>query len=120
MFVFEGNGVIRQYTGGYSALKLEQSYSKEKTEKEKTVRQSIPKMSTKEKQELESMDQKMDDIQNKIQSLDEEMALAGDDFKKIQQLSDTRMNLENELEKLMERWEELSEKKQMIEDMKNK
>ena len=48
------------------------------------------------------------------------MALAGDDFKKIQQLSDTRMNLENELEKLMERWEELSEKKQMIEDMKNK
>ena len=30
------------------------------------------------------------------------------------------MNLENELEKLMERWEELSEKKQMIEDMKNK
>ena len=40
----------------------------------------------------------MDDIQNKIQSLDEEMALAGDDFKKIQQLSDTRMNLENELE----------------------
>ena len=120
MFVFEENGVIRQYTGGYSALKLEQSYSKEKTEKEKTVRQSIPKMSTKEKQELESMDQKMDDIQNKIQSLDEEMALAGDDFKKIQQLSDTRMNLENELEKLMERWEELSEKKQMIEDMKNK
>ncbi len=33
MFVFEENGVIRQYTGGYSALKLEQSYSKEKTEK---------------------------------------------------------------------------------------
>ena len=48
------------------------------------------------------------------------MSLAVDDFKKIQQLSDTRMNLENELEKLMERWEELSEKKQMIEDMKNK
>lgn len=120
MFVFEENGVIRQHIGGYSAIKMEQFNDKEKSVKEKPVRQSIPKMTTKEKQELENMDQKMDDIQNKIQSLDDEMASVGDDFKKIQKLSEERMNLENELEHLMERWEELSEKKQKIEDMKNK
>lgn len=120
MFVFEENGVIRQHIGGYSAIKMEQFNDKEKPVKEKPVRQSIPKMTTKEKQELENMDQKMDDIQNKIQSLDDEMASVGDDFKKIQKLSEERMNLENELEHLMERWEELSEKKQKIEDMKNK
>lgn len=120
MFVFEGNGVIRQHIGGYSAIKMEQFNDKEKSVKEKPIRQSIPKMTTKEKQELENMDQKMDVIQNKIQSLDDEMASVGDDFKKIQKLSEERMNLESELEHLMERWEELSEKKQKIEDMKNK
>lgn len=120
MFVFEGNGVIRQHIGGYSAIKMEQFNDKEKSVKEKPIRQSIPKMTTKEKQELENMDQKMDVIQNKIQSLDDEMVSVGDDFKKIQKLSEERMNLESELEHLMERWEELSEKKQKIEDMKNK
>ena len=120
LFVFQNDASIKQFIGGYSAL-LELGSQKEEVEqKEKNAKPKVsPRMSSKEKKEMESMDANMEKISNQIDTIDEEMEQAGSDFEKIQTLSDQRMKLEHELEELMERWEYLSEKQQEIEEMKN-
>ena len=120
LFVFQSDASIQQFIGGYSAL-LELGSQKEEEEvKEKTAKPKVsPRMSSKEKKEMESMDANMEKISNQIDAIDQQMEEAGSDFEKIQILSDQRMKLEHELEELMERWEYLSEKQQEIEEMKN-
>lgn len=122
MFVFMPDGTIAQQIGGYSAVMQLQAFTKVKKEKPaETARSSqIPKLTTKEKQELAQMDARMDDVQQQIAALDEQMEACAADFQKLQQLSDERLRLESRLEEMLLRWEELSMKQQQIEAMKEK
>lgn len=120
LFVFDGNGTISSHIGGYSSY-LDIRLKKEgKQEKVDTRKQSVIRMSTKEKQELETIDQVMEKIQNQIQIIDEEMGNCGDNFMRIQALSEQRLQLEQQLEEKMERWEYLAAKQQEIEESKRK
>lgn len=126
LFVFQADGTLRSFIGGYSSyMELSQiNQSKEvveisQTKAENKSMQTL-RMSTKEKKELEGMDAQMDQVQSRIDAIDEEMQTCGDDFVKLQALSDERVGLEEELEMLMERWEYLSELQQSIDAMKNK
>lgn len=120
LFVFQEDKSIQQFIGGYSTL-LEVGIKKDeiKTNDKKAKPKISPRLSSKEKQEIESMDKNMESIQTKIDEIDQQMADCGDDFTKIQELSDHRLEFENKLEELMERWEFLIDKQQQIEEMKN-
>ena len=120
MFVFQ-NGSVQQFIGGYSAYLELGSAGKEKKEKKRVERvQQLPRMSSKEKQELEHMEEDIAHLQEQLDHLDTEMTMAGDDFKKLQELADERAALEQKMEEKMERWMLLEDKKQEIEQAKGK
>ena len=120
LFVFQ-NGNVQQFIGGYSAY-MELGTAKEKKEKKKVERvsQQQLRMSSKEKQELEHMEEDIAALQEQLEHLDMKMNAAGDDFKKIQELADQRDILEQSIEEKMERWMFLEDKKQEIENAKGK
>lgn len=122
VFVFEKNKTIKQYIGGYSSaielMKADALLVEQTTEKKVTKRVTeIPRMSSKERQELETIDQVMEELQNKIDALDEEMQVCSD-YEKVAELSDEREALEMQLEEKMERWMYLNEKKAEIDAFK--
>ena len=101
---------------------MELGTAKEQKEKKKVERvsQQQLRMSSKEKQELEHMEEDIAALQEQLEHLDIEMNAAGDDFKKIQELADQRDILEQSIEEKMERWMFLEDKKQEIENAKGK
>ena len=119
LFVFNSDKTIQQFLGGYSALMElgEKNTAVDKNEKAVNPKVS-PRLSSKEKQELEMMDEHMEKLQKQIEAIDEQMEMDTQDFVKLQSLSEQREALETKIEELMERWEYLSEKQQAIEDLK--
>lgn len=124
LFIFQADGTIKSFIGGYSAYmelsdinQIKANTKESETKQENKAMQSL-RMSSKEKRELETMDEEMDKVQQQIDAIDQDMAGYSSDFVKLNELSEQRSTLEQKLEALMERWEELSEKQQQIEDMK--
>lgn len=124
LFIFQADGTIKSFIGGYSAYmelsdinQIKANTKESETKQENKAMQTL-RMSSKEKRELESMDEEMDKVQQQIDAIDQDMEACGSDFVKLNALSEQRSTLEQKLEALMERWEELSEKQQQIEDMK--
>ncbi|MFR3894522.1 MAG: ATP-binding cassette domain-containing protein, partial [Merdibacter sp.] len=107
--------VIEKHIGGYSA-NMEQLYSTASApekEREKPRPSSAPKMSTREKQELDHMEADIAALEEQIAQIDAQMQ-AHTDFREIEALSAQRMDLEQQMEGKMERWMELSERKAQI------
>lgn len=123
LFVFQPDGELRQFIGGYSAyMELGMKRSEQKQEEKKKTEKvsNLPRMTSKEKRELETIDDDMEQIQNAIDEVDKQMQDASDDFIKLQELGDKRGMLEQQLEEKMERWMYLNELKQQIDDVRNK
>lgn len=119
LFVFNSDKTIQQFFGGYSALMELGEKNTAVDKNEKAVKPKVsPRLSSKEKQELEMMDEHMEKLQKQIEAIDEQMEMDTQDFVKLQSLSEQREALETKIEELMERWEYLSEKQQAIEDLK--
>lgn len=119
LFVFE-NQSIKQYIGGYSVYNdLLGSTSEPNIKKEKTITNTIIKMSTKEKQELETMEETLSHLEQTITDIDSQMSQLTD-FKEIQALSIKRDEIEAQMEAKMERWEELTNKQQQINERTRK
>lgn len=115
LFVFKNKQII-SYIGGYSSLIEFEEMNKKTVSKEAIVlKTNVPKMTSKEKQELEKSESRMEEVQMKIDELDALMN-GETDFKKIEEISKQRDELNTQLELIMERWMELTEKKQMIEE----
>ena len=107
--------VIEKHIGGYSA-NMEQLYSTASApekEREKPRPSSAPKMSPREKQELDHMEADIAALEEQIAQIDAQMQ-AHTDFREIEALSAQRMDLEQQMEGKMERWMELSERKAQI------
>ena len=119
LFVFKSDKTIQQFLGGYSALMELGEKNTVLDKNEKAVKPKVsPRLTSKEKQELEMMDEHMEKLQKQIEAIDEQMEMDTQDFVKLQSLSEEREALETKMEELMERWEYLSEKQQAIEDLK--
>lgn len=115
LFVFEGNGVVKDFPGSYSDYrawkndnKEEKTVSKEpKTEKRKTER--TQKLSFKEKKELEEITAKLD----ALNSEKTELEAAFNSGKQIDDIAAKAIRydaVKAELDELEMRWLELSEK----------
>lgn len=116
LFVFEGNGIIRDYNGQYSDYWEEAKTIKVEKPKEKQV--STPattpkvteekKLSYKEKKELEDLETKIKELENKKNEI--ELLISNtSDAEQLVELSTRYSSAETELENITLRWIELSE-----------
>ena len=139
IFAFEAGGVLRQYEGGYTdyALKAGESAQcnlsvqdgiissaaggtegadtgseaggRAAYENYRANRERKLKFSYKEKQEYETIEQDILDLEKKLESLDAEMAANATNSKRLSELAAEREQTEADLEHKMERWEYLEE-----------
>ena len=139
IFAFEVGGVLRQYEGGYTdyALKAGESAQcnlsvqdgiissaaggtegadtgseaggRAAYENYRANRERKLKFSYKEKQEYETIEQDILDLEDKLESLDAEMAANATNSKRLSELAAEREQTEADLEHKMERWEYLEE-----------
>ena len=118
LFIMEGNGEVNIYNGNYSEYRLSLEQLKEKTEKKAAATLSTPavkentkKLSYKEQKELEESEAKIAKLEDKIVSLTSTLsAIDSSNYKEIENVSAEIQSLNNELDQVMERWLELSEK----------
>ena len=115
VFVFEGHGQIREYTGNYSFFaEGKKEVKREREEKNNKEEKSLPrkralKFSYNEKREWENIDSDIEAIENKIRQVDEKAEAHSSEYTKLQEIMKEREKLEIELEEKMERWVYLSE-----------
>lgn len=115
LFVFEGNGVVKDFPGSYSDYREWKSENKEekpvskepKTEKKKTER--TQKLTFKEKKELEEVSAKLDDLNREKAEL-EAAFNSGEQIDDIAAKAIRYDEVKAELDELEMRWLELSEK----------
>ena len=119
VFAFE-NESIQYYVGGYSDYydqkQKEIETPKEKisyTEMKKIQRQNKPYLSSKDKKELETMEETILNLEAQLESIDNEMNNATD-YSKISELSNKRNEIEELIEQKNERWMELLEIEEAI------
>ena len=123
VFVFQGDHTLKEYPGGYSDYIAKQqenmTQQKVKSAAKSWKDQTIPKFTSKEKKEFETIDDCLEQLQQQIKELDEEMNEAGNDFALLDALSKQRSQLEEELDAMTMRWMELQEKYQLIQSYRN-
>ncbi|MFY0545966.1 ATP-binding cassette domain-containing protein [Brevibacillus sp. H7] len=122
LLAFEGNGLIREFTGNYSEY-LEtrrEELAREETEKQKNEADSSAtrspgrggnrtrKLSYKDQKEWEEIEGKIAALEERSARLKTEIAEAGSNFEKAQKLFAEEQQVSAELEQAIERWAELS------------
>ena len=139
-FVYEGNGKIGHYMGGYTdwaetkaALEEERaelaraaaassgrggsgasSSADSRGEKQKKL-----KFTFKEQKEYETIDEDIASLEEEIEEVDSEINKCGSDFGKLQKLTAKRDELAAALDEKMERWVYLNDLAEQIEAQKN-
>ncbi|GMQ57595.1 ABC-F family ATP-binding cassette domain-containing protein [Vallitalea sediminicola] len=131
LFVFMGNGEVKQFTGNYTNyIKINlnvvdgnegsDNEEKEKTKSNYKQRERAPKFSYKEKIEYDEIDGKIEEVEDKISKVEEEIGKGGSDFVRLQELTEEKEKLESKLVEFMDRWEYLNELAEKIEDYKER
>ncbi len=126
LFVFEGNGVIRDFPGNYGLYQqwLKNKDNEELVEVKSNAQVSVkspsasseikPKLSYKEKKELESLEKEISDLNKEKDQITEKLHDASINFDAIQQLS-TRFTAVTDMLQIKEfRWLELSEMEESL------
>jgi ABC transport system ATP-binding/permease protein len=122
VFRFEGEGMIREYPGNYSAfLEIREREAEEKAvavAEAKAVKAAIAapeitsakrKLTYKETRELEELETRIAEAETRIAELETRMRDNPSDYVLIQELDDELRTLNTNLERAMERWAELAE-----------
>jgi ATP-binding cassette subfamily F protein uup len=121
LFIMEGNGEVNIYNGNYSEYRLSLEQLKENAQKKAvtaaaatettTAKDSTKKLSYKEQKELEESEAKIATLEDKIVSLTSSLSnIDSGDYKEIERVSGEIQELNKQLDQVMERWLELSEK----------
>ncbi len=118
LFIMEGNGEVTIYNGNYSEYRLSLDAAKEKPEakkKETPTPSSAPstqkKLSYKEQKELEDLESRMPEIETEIEKLTQSLLkIESSNYLEIQSISNSIETLNAEMDAVMNRWMELSEK----------
>ena len=137
-YLFEGEGCLNKYVGGFFDAKqqqanfwasraVEEQAKTKKTEVQKeesavkndrTSKPKSVKLSYKEQRELEQLPQQLEELETKITALQAEIADPAF-FQQAHDITDAKLKVladtEAELETAFLRWEELEEKKNLIE-----
>ncbi len=118
LFVFNQHQ-ITYHIGGYSQfIELESSSKKAKTPNPNTYKEQKKnkvKLSYKEKQELQVLEELIPNLEKQIKDIDEQMNTISD-FETIQKLTEERSSLEQQIDEKSERWMELLEKEEQTQN----
>lgn len=125
IFVFKGNGVIKQYTGNYGDYREEEkeqlkSENTDKQEKKnsKSYREGSkprpPKFSFKEQKEFEGIDEVIAKLEEDIDIVEIKINEVSADYTLLQELLGNKQELEKQLREKMERWVYLNELAEQI------
>ncbi|MGG3623455.1 ABC-F family ATP-binding cassette domain-containing protein [Bacillus gobiensis] len=121
LLVFEEEGTIKKFFGSYSEW-LEKSREEKKSispeakaqPKQPERKKQKKKLSYNEQIEWDGIEDKIAELESKLEEIGREIAGAGSDYDKIQTLMNEQRAVETSLEEAMDRWTELSLK---IEEM---
>ncbi|WNB91687.1 ABC-F family ATP-binding cassette domain-containing protein [Bacillus sp. NEB1478] len=130
LLAFEGEGKVVRFQGSYSDYMDEKkerdelTAAAEKKEEQEAAdsaaasprKEKRKKLSYKEQQEWETIEERIMKLEEKKEQLEAEIAAAGSDFGRISELFAEQKKIEGELESAMERWEELS---LLVEELNN-
>lgn len=127
IFAFEGNGVLKQYEGGYTDyLEATQLLNESVTVKStstapkasgkdwKKDRPTKLKFTYKEQKEYDTIDEDIAALEEKIESLDAEMMANATNSAKLSELTAEKEKVEQQLEEKMERWVYLNDLAEQI------
>lgn len=134
IFAFEGDGIVKQYEGGYTDYRNASQYEMQvnangsdadnkKGEKVqnrsnwKDGQKKKKKMTYKEQKEFETIESDIENLEEEISRLDEEINLAASDFVKLNELSMKKDTLQTTLAEKMDRWVYLEELASEIESL---
>ncbi len=122
LLIFKGDGVIEPFVGNYSDYEDKQVQDDKKTndssvkkiKEENNVGMAEKtnktlKFSYNEKREYEQIESVIEDVENKLEETNKSIELAGSDYIRLEKFLEEKSKLEDELEKLMNRWEYLSD-----------
>lgn len=118
LFIMEGNGEVTIYNGNYSEYRLSLDAAKEKPEvKKKETQTPAPtpvaqkKLSYKEQKELEDLEARIPQIETEVERLTQSLLeIDSSNYIEIQTVTKSIESLNTEMDTVMERWLELSEK----------
>ncbi|MDO5517336.1 MAG: ABC-F family ATP-binding cassette domain-containing protein [Clostridium sp.] len=133
IFSYEGNGYIKEYHGNFSdfliakeveKFKNSQNVDNIKNKEDKTKgtkeksRENKPKFTFKEQKEFETIDSDISKLEEKLQSLEEDMAKNSSNYGKLNELMKEKEEVQEKLDEKYERWEYLNEIAEAIENYK--
>ncbi|MGG4489649.1 ABC-F family ATP-binding cassette domain-containing protein [Metabacillus idriensis] len=124
LLVFEGAGKVSRFQGSYTDYMdtkkrmkdAESAAQAPKVQETSAAPKQRKKLSYKEQQEWDVIEDKIAELEEKREELEGKIASSGSDYGKIQQLMEQQQAIDAELEATMERWEELS---LMVEEIEN-
>ncbi|XTR38839.1 ABC-F family ATP-binding cassette domain-containing protein [Paraclostridium tenue] len=131
IFAYECLGNINIYTGNYSEYlvykesqpiqieNIEVKPSSNSVKKEKPKNNKKLKFTFNEQREFDTIDDDIALLEDKIQSIDDNLDKYSTDFTKLQEMLDEKASLEKDLEYKYERWEYLNNLADEIEKLKN-
>lgn len=129
IFAFEGNGVIRQYEGGYSDyLAVREDEMQENTagsdrkgddtNQKKSIEtwggEKKRKFSYKEQKEFETIDDEIADLEERIEILDQKAMEYASNYGELNRILQEKTEVQQQLEEKMERWVYLNDLNEQI------
>ncbi len=131
IFSFEGDGVIKRYSGNYSdyykLVKKRQDHQEssdhKQTRNKSDERNEISKnrslkFTFKEQREFEQIDDLIEKLEDDVMIVEKQMIDSSSDFVKLEQLVTEKEQLDQRLEQAMSRWTYLNELAEKIEKSK--
>lgn len=127
IFAFEGNGVLKQYEGGYTdyleatqllngsaTIKSVSAVPKASGKDWKKERPTKLKFTYKEQKEYDTIDEDIAALEERIEALDAEMMANATNSAKLSELTAEKEAVEQQLEEKMERWVYLNDLAEQI------
>ncbi len=128
IFAFEGNGEIRQYEGGFTDYWLK-TREKEKTAVQRDAevvaekktkknynknREKKLKFTYAEQKEFETIDEDIATLEEQLDQMEKDILANAKDFVKLQELTDKKDEIQQQLDHKMERWVYLNDLAEQI------
>ncbi len=127
LFVFQGDGKIKDFYGGYSAYRLtkekeEREYKQLKAQERKpAVKKEKPrnqKLSFNEKREYEALEKEIEALETEKTALEKAMNSGKTDYQELEKKASRVAELINLIDEKTFRWMELEEKKEIVKNEK--
>ncbi len=115
LFVFEGNGKIKDYYGNYTTYRLEKEKKGKPAEKRQPVRKEKPKrkgLNYNEQRELERLEKEIDALESEIKTEETRLNAGNLDYPELEKTAANIAGLMKTLDTKTQRWMELEEKKE--------